>query len=51
MSGTPETWTPEQRGRALQFVFVLANTKPGEWRTKKELYEAFAEFRMPTLDD
>lgn len=41
----PETWTPEQRGRALHMIYVLANTMPGAWRTKVELWREFAEFR------
>jgi hypothetical protein len=42
-----EQWTPEQRGRALHFIIVLANTPPDGWRSKKEIYEALAEFRSP----
>ena len=45
----PESWTPEQRGRALHMIYVLANTPPSEWRTKKELHEGFAEFRAPLV--
>jgi len=41
----PETWTPEQRGRALLMIDILANTPPSEWRSKAELYDALAEFR------
>jgi hypothetical protein len=50
MTDTPspaERWTPEQRGRALHVVIVLANTSPDEWRSKKEIHEALAEFRTP----
>jgi hypothetical protein len=42
-----ERWTPEQRGRALHFIIVLANTPPDGWRSKPEIYEALAEFRTP----
>lgn len=42
-----EKWTPEQRGRALHFIIVLANTPPNDWRSKKEIHEALAEFRSP----
>ena len=38
-------WTPEQRGRALYIVWILANTPPGEWQNKKTIYAALDEFR------
>lgn len=34
-------------GRALEMIRVLANTPPAEWRTKKEIHAALAEFRAP----
>jgi hypothetical protein len=40
-----ENWTPEQKGRALHMILVLANTPPNEWRSKPEIHEALAEFR------
>jgi len=40
-----EAWTPEQKGRALEMIRVLANTPPQDWRTKKEIHAALAEFR------
>jgi hypothetical protein len=38
-----ENWTPEQKGRALHMILVLANTPPNEWRSKPEIHEALAE--------
>lgn len=46
-----EQWTPEQRGRALHFIIVLANTPPDGWRSKPEIYEALAEFRLPQVNE
>lgn len=41
----PESWTPERRGRALHMIWVLANTMPGAWRTKIEMWRGLEEFR------
>lgn len=38
-------WTPTLKGRALRMIHVLANTPPNEWRTKREIHAALAEFR------
>lgn len=41
-----ELWTPKQKGRALHVVLVLANTPPGDWLRRAEIWEALAEFRV-----
>ncbi len=41
----PEQWSPEARGRALFFIYLLANTPPTAWRSKEEIYEGLGEFR------
>lgn len=38
-------WTPSRKGIALRMIHVLANTPPSEWRTKREIHAALAEFR------
>lgn len=38
-------WSPLKKGRALRMVHVLANTPHTEWRSKREIYAALAEFR------
>jgi hypothetical protein len=43
--GPEATWSPEKIGRALRYVAVLANTPHAEWRSKRQLYNALAEFR------
>jgi len=40
-----EDWTPEQKGRALEMIRLLAITPYSDWRTKKEIHAALAEFR------
>lgn len=44
---SPDTWTPQQLGRAVHMIFVLANTPWKDWRSRAELYDALAEFRVP----
>lgn len=40
-----ENWTPEQIGRALEMIRVLANSPPDQWLSKPLLHQALAEFR------
>lgn len=46
-----ESWTPAQKGRALEMIRVLANTPPHEWRPKSQIYAALAEFRPTPAAD
>lgn len=38
-------WPPDKIGRALRYLHVLANTPHTEWRSKRQLHAALAEFR------
>lgn len=43
--GPEADWSPEKIGRALRYIHVLANTPHKEWRTKRAIHAALAEFR------
>jgi hypothetical protein len=48
LTNSPETWSPELRGRALEMIRLLANTPYREWKNKRELWASLAEFRSNT---
>ena len=43
--GIGEDWSPEKRGRALLFIWTLANAHPTEWRSKAQIWAELQEFR------
>ncbi len=45
----PDQWSPAMRGRALFFIYLLANTPPTAWRSKEEIYEGLKQFRAEAL--
>lgn len=40
-----EDWTTEQKGRALEMIRLLAVTPWREWRSRRAIHAALAEFR------
>ena len=43
--GVGENWSAAKRGKALYIVHTLANTPIEDWRSKRQLHAALAEFR------
>ena len=43
--GIGEDWSPEKRGRALLFIWALANAHHTEWKSKAQIWSALQEFR------
>lgn len=43
--GPEAKWSPDKIGRALRCLQLLACTPTTEWRSKKEIHAALAEFR------
>lgn len=43
--GIGEDWSPEKRGRALLFIWTLANAHHTEWKSKAEVWRELQEFR------
>lgn len=44
--GVSENWSAEKRGRALFFVFTLANNPHTGWKSKAQIWSALQEFRV-----
>lgn len=43
--GVGEDWSPEKRGRALLFIWTLANAHHTEWRSKAQIWSELQEFK------
>lgn len=43
--GVGANWSPEKRGRALLFIFTLANNPHTSWKSKAQIWSALQEFR------
>jgi len=43
--GVGEDWSPEKRGRALLFIWTLANAHHTEWKSKAEIWRELQQFK------
>lgn len=43
--GVGANWSPEKRGRALLFIWTLANSHHTNWKSKAQLWSEFQEFK------